>query len=87
MTKMKNGINGVAKHDLSHVIGLKTNFGLRKPFSYLGIFVLREKERARAYGERRLVIFLQVTKSLRNQEEEGCLVLNNQRIKGMETKP
>ena len=42
------GINGVAKHGLSHVIGLKTNFGLRKPFSHLGIFLLREKERARA---------------------------------------
>ena len=51
------GINGVAKHGLSHVMGLKTNFSLRKPFSQLGIFVLREKERARACGERRLVIF------------------------------
>ena len=63
-------INGVAKHGLSHVMGLKTNFGLRKPFSHLGIFVLREIERARACGEMRLVIFLQVTKSLRDQEEE-----------------
>ena len=43
-------------------MGLKTNFGLRKPFSHLGISVLREKERARASGERRLMIFLQVTK-------------------------
>ena len=80
------GINGLAKHGLSHVMGLKTNFCLRKTFSHLGIFVLREKERAGAYGERRLVIFLQVTKSLRDQEEEGCLVLKNQNIKGMETK-
>ena len=71
------GINGVAKHGLSHVMGLKTNFGLRKPFSHLGISILREKERARACGERRLVIFLQVTKSLRDQEEEGCLELKN----------
>ena len=55
------GINGVAKHGLSHVMGLKTNFSLRKPFSHLGISVLREKERARACGERRFVIFLQVT--------------------------
>ena len=47
------GINGVAKHDLSHVMGLKTNFGLRKPFSHFGISVLREKVRARACGERR----------------------------------
>ena len=68
-------------------MGLKTNFGLRKPFSHLGIFVLREKERTRACGERRLVIVLQVTKSLRDQEEEGCLVLKNQKIKRMETKP
>ena len=60
------GINGVAKHGLSYVMGLKTNFGLRKPSSHLGISVLREKERARACGERRLVIFLQVTKSLRD---------------------
>ena len=37
------GINGVAKHGLSHVMGLKTNFGLKKPFSHLGISVLREK--------------------------------------------
>ena len=81
------GINGVAKHGLSHVMGLKINFGLRKPFSHLGISVLREKQRARACGERRLVIFLQVTKSLRDQEEEGCLVLKNQNIKGMKTKP
>ena len=80
------GINGVAKHDLSHLMGLKTNFGLRKPFSHLGIFVLREKERARACAERRLMIFLQ-TKSLRDQEEEGCLILKNKKIKGMETKP
>ena len=79
-------INGVAKHDLSHVMGLKTNFGLRKLFSHLGISVLRKKERARACEERRLVIFLQVTKSLRDQEEEGYLVLKNQKIKGMETK-
>ena len=62
------GINGVAKHGLSHVMGLKTNFGLRKSFSHLGISVLREKERVRACGE-------------------GCLVLKNQKIKGMETKP
>ena len=80
------GINGVAKHDLSHLMGLKTNFGLRKPFSHLGIFVLREKERARACAERRLMIFLQ-TKSFRDQEEEGCLILKNKKIKGMETKP
>ena len=33
------------------------------------------------------MIFLQVTKSLRDQEEEGCLVLKNEKIKGMETKP
>ena len=46
------GINGVAKHGISHVMGLNTNFGLRKPFSHLGISVLREKERARACGER-----------------------------------
>ena len=46
-----------------------------------------EDERSRACGERRLVIFLQVTKSLRDQEEEGCLVFKNQKIKGMETKP
>ena len=46
-----------------------------------------QKERARACGERRLVIFLQVTKILRDREEEGCLVLKNQKIKGMETKP
>ena len=64
------GINGVAKHGLSHVMGLQTNFGLKKPFSHLGISVLREKERAKACGERRLVIFLQVTKSLRDQERE-----------------
>ena len=51
------GINGVAKHGLSHVMGLKTNFSLRKPFSHLGISVLKEKERAKACGERRLVIF------------------------------
>ena len=51
-------------------MGLKTNFGLRKPFSHLGISVLREKKRARACGEKILVIFLQVTKSLRDQEEE-----------------
>ena len=69
------GINGVAKHGLNHVF--KTNFGLRKPFSHLGISVLREKERAKACGERRLVIFLQVTKILRDQEEEGCLVLKD----------
>ena len=81
------GIYGVAKHGLSHVMGLKTNFGLRKPFSHFGISVLREKERARACGDRRLVIFLRVTKILRGQEEEGCLVLKNQMIKGMETKP
>ena len=81
------GINGVAKYGLSHVMGLKNNSGLRKPFSHLGISVLREKEIARACGERRLVIFLQVTKSLRDQDEKGCLVLNNQKIKGMETKP
>ena len=81
------GINGVAKHGLSHVMGLKTNFGLRKSFSYLGISVLREKERVRAFGEKILVIFLQVTKSFRDQEKEGCLVLKNQKIKGMETKP
>ena len=67
-------------------MGLKTNFGLRKPFSHSGISILREKKRARACGEMRLVIFLQVTKSLRNQEEEGCLVLKNKKIKGMETK-
>ena len=79
-------INGVAKHGLSHVMGLKTNFGLRKPFSHLDISLLREKERARSYGERRLVLFLQVTKSLRGQEEDGGLVLKNQKIKGMETK-
>ena len=76
-----------AKHGLSHVMRLKTNFGLRKPFSHLGISILREKNRARACEERRLVIFLQVTKILRDQEEEGCLVLNTQKIKGMETKP
>ena len=75
------GINGVAKH------GLKTNFGLRKPFSHLGFSFLREKERAMVCGERRLVIFLQVTKSLKDHEEDGCLVLKNQKIKGMETKP
>ena len=46
------GINGVAKHALSHVMGLKTNFGLRKPFSHLGISIWREKERARACGEK-----------------------------------
>ena len=51
------GINVVAKHGLSHVMGLKTNFCLRKPFSHLGISVLREKEIARACEERRLVIF------------------------------
>ena len=60
------GINGVAKHGLSHVMGLETNFCLRKSFSHLGISILREKERVRACGERRLVIFLQVTKSLRH---------------------
>ena len=65
------GINGVAIHGFSHVMGLKTNFGLRKPFLHLGISVLREKERARAFGERGLMIFLQVTKSLRDREEEG----------------
>ena len=48
--------------------GLKTNFGLRKPFSHLGISILREKERSRACGERILVVFLQVTKSLREQD-------------------
>ena len=80
------GINGVAKLGLSHVMRLKTNFGLRKPFSHLGISVLRKKERAKACGERILVIFLQVTKSLRDQEEKECLVLKNQKIKGMETK-
>ena len=80
-------INGVAKHGLSLVMGLNTNFGLRKPFSHLGISVLREKERVRACGEKRLVIFLHVTKSLIDQEEEGCWVLKNQKIKGMETKP
>ena len=42
------GISGVAKHGLSHVMGLKTNFGLRKPFSHLGISVLKEKEKVRA---------------------------------------
>ena len=52
------GINGVAKHGLSNVMGLKTSFGLRKPFSHLGISVLREKERAKVCGEKRLVIFL-----------------------------
>ena len=41
------GINGVAKHGLGHVMELKTNFGLRKPFSHLGISILREKEKAR----------------------------------------
>ena len=51
------GIDGVAKHSLSHVMGLKTIFGLRKSFSHMGIFVLGEKERGRACGERRLVIF------------------------------
>ena len=71
------GLNGVAKHGLSHVMRLNTNFGLRKPFSHLGISILREKERAMACGERILVIFLQVSKSLRDQEEEGCLVLKN----------
>ena len=81
------GINGVAKCGLTHIMGLKTNFGLRKPFSHLGISVLREKERSKACGERRLMILLQVTKSLRDQEEEGCLVLKNKNIKGMETKP
>ena len=60
------GINGVAKHDLSHVMGLNTNFGLRKPSSHLGISILREKERAKTCGEIILVIFLQVTKSLRD---------------------
>ena len=80
-------INEIAKHCLSHVMGLETNFGLRNPFSHLGISVLREKERARACGERRLMIFLQVTKSLRDQEKEGCLVSKNKKIKGMETKP
>ena len=74
-------INGVAKHGLSHVMGLETNFGLRNPFSYLGISVLREKERARACGERKFMIFLQVTKSLRDQEKEGCLLLKNKKIK------
>ena len=63
------GINGVAKHGLSHVMGLKTNFGLRKPFSHLSISVLREKERARACGEE-IGDLLQVTKSLRDQVEE-----------------
>ena len=81
------GINGVARHGLSHVMGINTNFGLRKPFSHLGFSFFREKERARVCGERRLVIFLQVTKSLKDQEEDGCLVLKNQKIKGMETKP
>ena len=38
-------------------MGLKTNFGLRKPFSHLGISILKEKERARACGEKRLAIF------------------------------
>ena len=33
------------------------------------------------------MIFLQVTKSLKDQEEEGCMELKNQKIKGMETKP
>ena len=51
------GINGVAKHGLSHVMGLTTNFGLRKPFSHLSISILRDKERVRACGEKRLVIF------------------------------
>ena len=51
-------------------MGLKTNFDLRKPFSHLGISVLSENERVRACGDRRLVIFLQVTKSLRDKEEE-----------------
>ena len=60
------GINGVAKHGLSHVMGLKTNFGLRKPFSHLGISVWRDKERSRACGEKRWVIFLKATKSLRD---------------------
>ena len=60
------GINGVVKHGLCHVMGLNTNFGLRKPFSHLSISVLREKERARACRERILMIFLQVTKSLRD---------------------
>ena len=32
------------------------------------------------------MIFIQVTKSLRDQEEEGCLVLKNQKIKGIKTK-
>ena len=50
-------INGVAKQGLSLVMGLKTNFCLRKPFSYFGISVLRENERARACGEMRMVIF------------------------------
>ena len=81
------GINGVAKHGLSHVIGLKTNFGLRKPFSNLGISILREKERARACGQRRLGIFLQLTKDLRDQEEEGCFVLKNQKIKVWKPNP
>ena len=67
-------------------MGLKTNFGLKKPFSHLGISVLREKGRARACGERRLVSFLQGTKSLRDQKQEGCLVLKNQKIKCMKTK-
>ena len=80
-------IIGVAKHGLSHVMRLKNNFGLRKPFSHLGISILREKERVRACREKRFVFFLQVTKSLRDQKEEGCLVLKNQKIKGMKTKP
>ena len=33
------------------------------------------------------MIFLKVTKSLRDQEEEECLALKNQKIKGKETKP
>ena len=43
--------------------------GVAKHFSHLGISVLREKERAMACGEKILVSFLQVTKSLRDQEE------------------
>ena len=57
------------------------------PFGHSRFERERERERARACGERRLVIFFQLTKSLRDQEEEGCLVLKNQKIKGMETKP
>ena len=66
------GINGVAKNGLSHVMGLKTNFGLRKPFSHfrfereresyglwrkeIGYFSLSNQEFKRSRGRRMLGI-------------------------------